>query len=755
MRWIARGAQWFPVCPIVLVVWASTQSVGLAQDPGQDGLPVDSVLRSGARALELGETELARRFYETVLEADENSVDALLGLGRTALEERQWGDATGYFDEALDLDSANIAAHYGAAIAYREAGTQVALIFRMSKWDEAEDQFTWVFARDSLYHDVIFEYAVFRRYRDDYDGAFRLGHRQLERKPESLGGQLGLFKLYRAFLSEGSPASIEAHLEADSTTHGRYFLGEYYRRTDRLDRAEEIFRRLLVTGYAIPVQPVYLSLAMVAADRGDPGGAERFYWRAVGEIGSLLGPALLFEHLKHILSDEEVRLFRSLTSDRAKAEFFRSFWARRNPTPAARINPRLAEHFRRYRHAEQEFEYCGFRSWFDNPDQLKTLQFPASFRLNHEFNDMGLIYLRHGEPDDIRRTMGGSNLDQAWIYFPRPGHPQRIFNFMLKNDTGNNWRLASLPEDPEMIEELAMFDNRFRELLRASPVERLQREDAVIVESRDNVLEALQTDVHTWKREVRSFAFPHSIDSFRGEGNRSLVDISYGLPLGPIAAELAGQERTVPVEIGLTIGRPNEPPAISRLDTAQLGLHSASEGAYISLYRYRLPPDTYRFAMHAAPVGLDLIARWSQTVDIRDFRSEEPMVSDIQFLLPSSQEPAIEIEGIKVVQSPFNSIPEDQPLYVYVQVYNLVKDATGKTALRVEFAATPGEESDPEDEIVLAIKDLEGTEESAAVFEVLDLEELGTGTFRLSVRATDRKRVQTVRADRRFDVVSP
>ena len=102
---------------------------------------------------------------------------------------------------------------------------------------------------------------------------------------------------------------------------------------------------------------------------------------------------------------------------------------------------------------------------------------------------MGLIYLRHGEPDDVRRTIGGSNLDQAWIYFPRQGQGQRIFNFMLKNDTGNNWRLASLPEDPEMIEELAMFDNRYRELVRASPVEVLQREDAVIVEARDYVLE--------------------------------------------------------------------------------------------------------------------------------------------------------------------------------------------------------------------------------------------------------------------------
>jgi GWxTD domain-containing protein len=625
----------------------------------------------------------------------------------------------------------------------------------MMKWNEAEEHFSWVFARDSLYRDAIYEYATFRLYREDYDEAFRLGHLQLQRKPESREGQLGLFRLYRAFLAEASPASIEERLRADATTHGKYFLGEYYRRTDRLEEAEEIFRRLLVSGYAIPVQPVYISLAMVASQRGDPVGVERFYWKAVDEIGSLLGPDLLFEHLKYIITDEEVRLFRSLTADRGKAEFFRNFWARRNPTPAARINPRLIEHFRRYRRAEQEYEYYGFRGWFDNPDQLSTLRFPTAFLLNHEFNDMGLIYLRHGEPGDIRRTMGRASmdLDQAWIYFPRPDQPQRIFNFMLKNATGNNWRLASLPGDPEMIEELAMFDNRYRELLRASPVELLQREDAVIADSRETVLEALQTDAHTWKKETRSFPIPHSIDAFRGDGGRSLVDISYALPLEPLAAELGGEARTVPVEIGLSISRPDGAEAISRLDTLQLALGPGSEGAYLSLYRYRLPADTFRIAMHAAPLGLNLIARWSNTVAIRNFRSDEPMISDIQFLLPSSQEPAIEIEGIKVVQSPFSSIPEDQPMYVYIQVYNLVKDAAGKTALRVEFVATPGQESDPENEVVLAIKDREGREESEAVFEALDLDELGTGTYTLSVRATDRNRVQTVSAHRRFEVV--
>ena len=305
-----------------------------------------------------------------------------------------------------------------------------------------------------------------------------------------------------------------------------------------------------------------------------------------------------------------------------------------------------------------------------------------------------------------------------------------------------------------MIEELAMFDNRYRELLRASPVEWLQREDAVIVDARESVMEALKTDVHTWKKEIRAFTLPHSIDQFRGDGDRSLVDISYAVPLSPLAEALGDEESVVPVEVGLSIGRPDGTEAISRLDTVRLAVSPGADGAYLSLYRYRLPPDTYRIAMHAAPLGMDLIGRWSERIATRDFQADAPALSDIQFLLPSSQEPAIEIEGIKVVQSPFSTIPEGEPLYVYVQVYNLVKDAAGKTSLRVECAVTAGTEANASQEVVLASKEVVGEEETVAVFEMLDVEDLGTGSFTLTVRATDRKRVQTTEGHRRFDIVS-
>ncbi len=62
------------------------------------------------------------------------------------------------------------------------------------------------------------------------------------------------------------------------------------------------------------------------------------------------------------------------------------------------------------------------------------------------------------------------------------------------------------------------------------------------------------------------------------------------------------------------------------------------------------------------------------------------MLSDLQLLLPASAGPSIEIDGVKVVQSPFNTYPREKPLYAYLQVYNLVKDISGRASYDVAYS---------------------------------------------------------------------
>ncbi|MGB5874441.1 MAG: GWxTD domain-containing protein, partial [Bacteroidota bacterium] len=696
----------------------------------------------------------ARRCFETVLDEDDESVPALEGLARLSLEERDWGDASGYADDILDIDPNSLEAHYIAARAYRESGSQVALIFRLIEWNASESHFDFIMARDSLYEDVLYEYARLRQYKEEFDRAFRLGHAQIRLKPASRQGQIGLFRIYRAFVATEDPNTGLTWLRTHPSTQARYFEGELLRREQRPRQASVIFKELMAVGTDIPLQAMYLSMVRIAFRQENTRRAEIYYWRAVENINSWLGAELLFEDLKYIITGEEVTFFRKLNSNSERRAFFHSFWERRNPTPSAGWNPRLAEHIRRFLHAEQDFEYFGFRSWFNNPDQLMYLRFPDSFLLNEEFNDKGMIYLRHGDPDQINRTIGGNDSDESWVYFARGDQPQRIFNFRLKNSSGNNWRLAGLPEDREMIEELAMVDRDYRRLFYATPLERLEKEDIVLAESRTIVMDALTTDEHTWNEETRVLDVPYSVDTFRSDEGKTLVDISFGVPLHQLGEILGETADRLSVEVGLSIGTPDGAPPTTRRDTLYFASSQLSYGYYLSLLRYRLQPNLYRLSMHVNPLGSQIIGRWMEDAEIPDYSSDEMMLSDIQFLLPSELEPSIEIEGVKVVQSPFGSVPPDAPLYVYHQIYNLVKDVYGKTAYTVRYFVAEGAAADEDDGDLVREETKEGIEEFEAEFEILDLDDFDDGAYTLRIQVTARKRVHTVSRSRTFFIES-
>jgi hypothetical protein len=156
-----------------------------------------------------------------------------------------------------------------------------------------------------------------------------------------------------------------------------------------------------------------------------------------------------------------------------------------------------------------------------------------------------------------------------------------------------------------------------------------------------------------------------------------------------------------------------------------------------------LRPDSVRIAMHARPLGLGMVSTWDRQIRIPDYPATVPMLSDIELLLPSSAKSSIEIDGVKVIASPFDAVPRAKPLYVYWQMYNLTKDADGKTGYRSRVLLTPGESGPDEASIVAHDSDHSGQDESAAQLARIDVRAYDRGTYTLTVEITDRKMVRT------------
>jgi GWxTD domain-containing protein len=87
----------------------------------------------------------------------------------------------------------------------------------------------------------------------------------------------------------------------------------------------------------------------------------------------------------YIISDEEKKAFKQLTTDEEREQFVEQFWLRRDPTPDTVENEFKEEHYRRIAYANEHYA-SGIPGW-------RT--------------DRGRIYIQYGPPDEIESHPSG------------------------------------------------------------------------------------------------------------------------------------------------------------------------------------------------------------------------------------------------------------------------------------------------------------------------------------------------------------
>lgn len=208
------------------------------------------------------------------------------------------------------------------------------------------------------------------------------------------------------------------------------------------------------------VDVVSLALrAQAALEAGRIAEGERLYWHAV-DLAAADTTDVLWRQVAMVASpEEEVEYF--VTPPARRSDYFRGFWARREPDLTTPGNERLTEHFRRLRVARREFALLHPSSTFHRSadaralrgglgpailsrlgefwpggvipgrsrveDQLqhagvgvdiRNLPEPDSVTryLRYGFDGRGLLFLRFGAPRE-RLVSAGPGLDvEAWRY---------------------------------------------------------------------------------------------------------------------------------------------------------------------------------------------------------------------------------------------------------------------------------------------------------------------------------------------------
>lgn len=254
------------------------------------------------------------------------------------------------------------------------------------------------------------------------------------------------------------------------------------------------------------------------------------YFNGARVARSSAAVALYRADLSWIADSAELMAFDAVSTPGERAAWLTQFWGKRDAVDARDVGERLAEHYRRWFHARRDFRLVSRHRHYDVTERYRSTQ--------AVFDDRGVIYLRHGEPD--RRALfvhTDVEPNESWLY--RLSSGDLVFHFVARDDVS----------DYKLVESLVDVLG-FSRAVRASSMTDAQVGD--LYASRHN-LGALYTRVAASHRPVGT-----ELATERAQGQRDIARGTtsdsytrrFDLPMNVVASEFMTGEGTADTTAG-------------------------------------------------------------------------------------------------------------------------------------------------------------------------------------------------------------
>ena len=481
-----------------------------------------------------GNYDKAIEFLEKAYKENIADVSVIQFLGDIYYELDDEDKATYWMERALDVQEGNLPAQFVLAKIYREKGWHSSFPIRALQWKKSERYFKGVMSTDSTYRSVLYEYALLKKYKEDYSAAIHLLYKQLAQNPNDIKAEHQLDICFDELLAFAGKDEIERHFNTDTTVTAEHYFGEYLRLQKKFSQADSVFQDLL-TNRQISVVPVYYALSRLRYQQQDYDAAMDFYTQAIDSIFNEAEADFMFHDIKYIVADIELDFYKHIDNIGQIKNFFQKTWLRRNPLPALKYNSRILEHIRRMLYAEKYYRFNGLRTVANDPDMFRNdavIKYPRVFFENEKFNDKGLVYIRYGAPDEttsgiysMPRKVGNAAFDgktshESWYYYATNLFPKLFFHFRT-SETGqpDAWRLTS-HLDYQLLEDCYHWDSHYDQLFAASSGFEYQK----------RVGFALKNDKNSWGTEEKiPLSVPYYLAVFKGKKKTNRIELYYGL----------------------------------------------------------------------------------------------------------------------------------------------------------------------------------------------------------------------------------
>ncbi len=487
----------------------------------------------------------------------------------------------------------------------------------------------------------------------------------------------------------------------------------------------------------------------------------------------------------YIITPEERKAFKNLTTDAERDAFIENFWLRRDPTPDTAENEYKDEHYRRIAYANEHFS-SGIPGW-------KT--------------DRGRIYIMYGKPDEIESHPSGGTYDRP----PEEGggttstYPFEIWTYRYIEGIGNNVNLEFV--DPTMSGEyhLTMDPSEKDALLyvpgagltmleqmgMASKVDRFNNTDGTHL---GRSLGGTPISYNEFERlELQSKIFQPPPVKFKDLEAVVTTKLSYNLlpfemrsdfikitnetVLTPITIQIENKNLTYTEKDGVHQATVNVFGRITGVNgrIAQTfeqvidrripdnDFQRELSGASIFQKSFPMRPGLYKIDLVLKDVNSGNIGTYSTRLKVPEFNDEKleastlilaDRIENVPTKLVGSDQQFV-IGSIKVRPSVTESFHQDQNLGIYLQVYNLAVDSqTNRPSVQIEYTITNDKDKSKVLNYVETPDKVQGASSQLTIEKLMRLNTLKPGKYNVQIKVTDNISKQSVNPSATFEVTN-
>lgn len=511
--------------------------------------------------------------------------------------------------------------------------------------------------------------------------------------------------------------------EAPGFADAPLLLAMTYRDTGDLDAMRRVIESLPETEFPTATRQLLMTYAL--ANLGQPGEAAIAYLAGLDAIEDDREAGLYWHDIRPIVTSQTDVEFAGLPLER-KPDFIRTYWQRIADQAFVPVEERLVEHYRRLHHVYQNYRillperrhYSGSSAYVP-PWQTG-------------FDDRGVIYLRHGPPDD-EATYSGAGVERnvSWKYERADGDPL-VFHFVSEEDVADFKLVRRLSDVVASLgsnmsgttlfnqgcgagRQCDGYDSRIlsaqlrdlQELYSSrghlSPVydRAATRLDPQILEAEEGML-AQDIEIGTRSQsyepaaEADPLLYPVYPAAFKEPDGRTAVSFYYALPVALVSIlPRPGGGSTVDYRYQILVHEPGTPDAVARQEQDVTLATSQpiprDPGAMLPGVRsLSIGPGEYQYGMKVTDLTSGRSGIVQGTVRVEDLGARDLAMSDV--VLAHSVSPASGDGGgfvrwgrYKVLPLPSRMFLRSQPVFVYYEVYGLDPAAGGGATYRTTY----------------------------------------------------------------------